>query len=82
MSQATSVSKRRFDLSVDPRIGGFGSFLRTLPILDEAGNYLYDEAGTGADNVLLDEEYFTAASSAEGLKAYRRRFDLTVDARK
>ena len=82
MSQATTVSKRRFDLTVDPRVGGFGSVIVSLPILDETGANLYDEAGTAASNVLWDEIYYAAASSAEGLHVYRRRFDLTVDSRK
>ena len=82
MSQATTVSKRRFDLTVDPRVGGFGTFIRLQAILDETGSNLYDEAGTGVDNILYDEIAFEAASSAEGLHVYRRRFDLTVDSRK
>jgi hypothetical protein len=73
---ATTVSKRRFDLTVDPR-QGYGSFIRSLPILDEAGANLLDEAS----DILWDEIYFAAASSAEGLHVYKRRFDLTADAR-
>lgn len=82
MGNATTVSKRRFDLSIDPRVGRFGSFIRLQAILDEAGANLYDEAGIGVDNILYDEIFFTAASSAEGLHVYPRRFDLTVDSRK
>ncbi len=82
MSQATSVSKRRFDLTVDPRIGGFGPFLRSLAILDEAGANLYDEAGTAESNVLYDEIYYGGTGKVRDMHFSKRRFDFTFDARK
>lgn len=75
-----TVSKRRFDLTADWRfIAAAG--IRTSPILDEADAYLYDEAGTGTQNILLDEIYYSNPARTKTLTFSKRRFDLTVDAR-
>lgn len=71
MSANTSVVKRRFDLTVDaivfaqsatPLLDSTGGF-----ILDEDGDEIFDETGTGA--------------YGNGLRVSARRFDLTADAR-
>ena len=77
MASATTVGRRRFDLSVDWRLVGAPGVI-SLPILDETGANLLDEAG----DVLQDEIYYGGTGRARDMHFSKRRFDLTADTRK
>jgi len=76
MTAATTVSKRRFDLSADWRLVGAPGII-SLPILDETGANLLDEAG----DILYDEIYYAGTGQARDMHFSKRRFDLTADPR-